>query len=267
MTSTVAHRLIGVLGLCLMLAGCASDKAYDKADQELGLEPEDSPAELYVKIAEEYYKRGQIDVAFRRAQQAVEADSKYPRAQIWIAFLLDELRQPEEAAKHYQRAIKLAPNNSDILNAYASFLCNRGSYDEADTYFKKAIENPVYNTPWVAMWNAGTCAAKGGNTSKAETYYRSAIQESPAFGAPLVGMAELAMKRGDAKAAKGYIDRYFQPETWRTAPAVSYQAFQIGAQAESRLGNRKRAAFYEAKLKANFRQAPQAPQAPTSRDS
>ncbi|NEV61717.1 type IV pilus biogenesis/stability protein PilW [Thiorhodococcus minor] len=260
MTSTLAHRLILTLGLCLTLAGCATDKAYEDADQELGLDPEGSPAELYVKMAEEYYARGQIDVAFRRAQQAIEADKKYPRAQIWIAFLLEELRQPEDAVKHYQRAIKLAPKSSDILNAYASFLCRQGSYAEADGYFSQAIDNPVYATPWIAMTNAGDCATKAGNTAKAESYYRSAMEASPAFGAPLVKMAELAMARGDAKTAKGYIDRYFEPSTLRTAGA-SYKALQVGARAERKLGNRKRAAYYERVLKANF------PQAPKTRDT
>lgn len=260
MTRTVAHRYLLALGFSLMLAGCASNKAYETADEELGLDPQDSPAELYVKMAEEYYARGQIDVAFRRAQQAVEADKKYPRAQIWIAFLLEELRQPDDAAKHYQRAIKLAPKNSDILNAYASFLCRQGSYAEADSYFNQAIENPVYATPWIAMTNAGNCAAKAGNTAKAETYYRSAMEESPAFGAPLVKMAELAMARGDAKTAKGYIDRYFEPNTLRTAGS-SYTALQVGARAERKLGNRKRAAYYERVLKTNF------PQAPKTRDT
>ncbi|MBK1722351.1 type IV pilus biogenesis/stability protein PilW [Thiocystis violacea] len=255
MSKCFDQRLPIVFGLCLALAACGGEKAYQKSDEALGLEPEASPAELYVKMAEEYYKRGQTEVAFRRAQQAIEADDKYPRAQIWLAFLLEELRQPDEASKHYERAVKLAPNNSDILNAYASFLCKQRKYAEADTYFAKATENPVYTTPWIAMTNAGNCAVDAGNTTKAETYYRSAMQANAAFGAPLVKLAELAMKRGDAKTAKDYIDRYFKPETARTA-SVSYTALEVGAQAERKLGNRKRAAYYEKVLAANYPQTP-----------
>lgn len=259
MTRFVDQRLPLVIGLCLLIAACGGKDVYKQTNAELGLDPEDSPAELYVKMAEEYYARGQTEVAFRRAQQAIEADSSYPRAQVWLAFLLEELRQPDEATKHYERAVKLAPNNSDILNAYASFLCRERKYSEADSYFKKAIENPVYTTPWIAMTNAGNCAADSGDITKAETYYRSALQANASFGPPLVKLAELAMKRGDAKAAKGYIDRYFKPETARTA-SVSYAALQVGAQAERKLGHRKRAAYYEKVLKTNF------PQAPKTRD-
>ncbi|MBK1717273.1 type IV pilus biogenesis/stability protein PilW [Thiocystis violacea] len=249
-------RFALVLALCLFLVACGGQSSARKGEADLGLDPEGSPAELYVKMAEEYYARGQTEVAYRRAQQAVEADDKYPRAHIWLAFLLEELHQADEAARHYDRAVKLAPNNSDILNAYASFLCRQRKYAEADVHFLKAAANPVYATPWIALTNAGNCAVEAGDTRKAETHYRAAIQANGAYGAPQVNMAELALKRGDAKAAKDYIDRYFNPETARTSPSVSRTALRVGADAERKLGNRKRADYYEGVLKTSFPETP-----------
>ncbi len=248
-------RFPTVIALCVTLAACGGSGATRDDTQELGLDTENSPAELYVKMAEEYYNRGQTEVAFRRAQQALDADDKYPRAHIWMAFLLEQLRQGDEARKHYDQAIKLAPNNSDILNAYASFLCRERKYAEAERYFAKAVENPVYTTPWIAMVNAGNCAVDAGDIAKAESHYRAAIEANESFGTPLVKMAELAMKRGDAAAAKDYIDRYFAPATGRT-PAISFTALEVGAQAERQLGNSKRAAYYEQMLKTNYQQTP-----------
>ena len=252
-------RLTMVIALSLALTACGGSGGATKTEEELGLDPEGSPAELYVKMAEEYYNRGQTEVAFRRAQQAIEADDDYPRAHIWLAFLLGELRQNDEAARHYARAIELAPNNADVLNAYASFLCRDRKYAEADTHFKKALASPVYTTPWIAMTNAGNCAAEAGDTAKAESYYRSAMQANAQFGAPLVKLAELAMKKGDAKAAKDYIDTYFKPTTARTSASLSYTALGIGAQAERKLGNRKRAAYYEKALESGRPETPTKP--------
>ena len=250
-----APRTLLAVTLCALLVGCGGKSTTIKGDEELGLDPQDSPAELYVKMAEEYYARGQTEVAFRRAQQAVKADNKYPRAHAWLAFLFEELRQNDEAAKHYERAVALAPNNADILNAYASFLCRQRKYAEADANFLKAASNPVYTTPWIALTNAGNCALDAGNATKADTHYRAAIQKNPAFGPALVKMAELAMKRGDAKGAKDYIDRYFKPETARI-PGASRIALQVGAEAERKLGNRKRAAYYEEVLRKSFAETP-----------
>lgn len=239
------------LGLCLALLACGGKSTQKTSDTELGLTPDDSPAKLYVELAKEYHRLGQTEVALRRAQQAVKADGQYAPAHVWLAFLLEQLRQTDEAAKHYERAIGLAPNNPDVLNAYGSFLCNQRRYAEADAQFVKASKNPVYATPWIALTNAGNCAGEAGDTTKAETHYRAAVQSSASYGYPLAKLGELAMKRGDAKAAKDYIDRYFKPETIRL-PGASRIALQVGIEAERALGNRKRADFYQDVLQQSF---------------
>ncbi|MBK1694166.1 type IV pilus biogenesis/stability protein PilW [Chromatium weissei] len=251
------RRTVVIGGLCVLLAACGSKHGIQKTDEALGLDPEDSPAELYVRMAEEYYNRGQTDVAFRRAQQALEADKKYPRAHVWAAFLYEQIGQAAEAQKHYERAIKLAPNNSDVRHAYGAYECRQKHYAEAEAQFKKAIENPLYTTPWVAMVNAGQCAEQANDVNKATTYYRNALAANAAFGPALLKLAELAHKRGDAAAAKRDLDRYFASDTLRT-PATAYSALTLGVTVERQLGNRKRASEYEKMLQKNFSQSAQA---------
>jgi type IV pilus assembly protein PilF len=250
MNKHLQHYLV-ISGFCIVLAACGSKHNIQKTDEALGLDPEDSPAELYVRMAEEYYNRGQTDVAFRRAQQALEADNKYPRAHVWAAFLYEQIGQAAEAQKHYERAIKLAPNNSDVRHAYGAYECRQKHYAEADTQFKKALENPMYTTPWVAMVNAGQCAEQANDVTKATTYYRDALTANAAFGPALVKLAELAHKRGDTATAKSYLDRYFEPSTIRTS-ATAYSALTLGVTVERQLGNRKRASDYEKMLQKNF---------------
>lgn len=248
-------RMIALIaGVCLLLAGCGWRKVIRSDQESLGLDPEGSPAELYVRLAEEYYKRGQIDVAFRRAQQAIDADAKYPRAHVWVAFLYEEIGQAERARQHYEQALTLAPNNSDVLYAYGSYECRLKRYPEADAQFRKALQNPLYATPWIAMTNAGNCAASAGNAVKAEEYWRAASVANPNFGPPLANLAELKYKSGDTSMAKSYLDRYFEPNIVGT-PATAYHALTLGARVERQLGNRKRAAHYEQVLKTNFPQA------------
>ncbi|RKT44832.1 type IV pilus biogenesis/stability protein PilW [Thiocapsa rosea] len=262
MRGHLAGRLLspGVLvptALCLGLVGCASKTT--QGNDPLGLDPQDSPASLYVEMAEEYYTRGQTEVAFRRAQQAIEADRNYPKAHVWLAFMYEEMGKPDLAATHYERALKLAPNNSDVLYAFGAYQCRQKRYTEADVYFKKALDNPLYATPWVAMTNAGTCAGSAGDAVKAESYYRAAVAANPGFGPALVKLAESELKRGNAQGAKTYLDRYFEPTTLRT-PATAHAALVAGVTTERALGNRARAAEYENALRANF------PHVPATRD-
>jgi type IV pilus assembly protein PilF len=260
MTSHLAVRLVTrtVLmpsALCFGLIGCAS-KATQPGTDPLGLDPQDSPATLYVEMAEEYYNRGQTEIAFRRAQQAIEADKNYPKAHAWLAFIYEEMGKPDLAATHYERAVKLAPNNSDVLYAFGAYQCRQKRYAEADVYFKKALDNPLYATPWVAMTNAGTCAGSAGDAAKAERYYRAAVTANPGFGAALVKLAEIELKRGNMQGAKVYLDRYFEPTTLRT-PATAREALTAAATTERALGNRARAAEYEKALRANFPDTPE----------
>ncbi|MBN2886794.1 MAG: type IV pilus biogenesis/stability protein PilW [Chromatiaceae bacterium] len=245
-----AHRLL-LPCLALVLSACASSGGVPSGNEELGLDPEDSPAELYVRMAEQYHARGQLDVAFRRAQQAVATDKRYPRAHVWLAYLYEQLDRLPEADRHYARAVELSPNNPDVLHAHGSYLCRQKRYAEGDARFVKALANPLYATPWVANTAAGNCALGAGETAKAEAYFQAAVRTNPNFGPALVKLAALAANRDDNRTAKTLIDRYFENDSLRT-PASSLEALQVGARVERRLGNAKRAAYYEQVLKANF---------------
>jgi type IV pilus assembly protein PilF len=260
MISRLADRLAGFgvimpTALCLGLAGCAS-KGSQPADNPLGLDPGDSPAALYVEMAEEYYNRGQTEIAFRRAQQAIEADKNYPKAHVWLGFMYEEIGKAELAAAHYERAVTLAPKTSDVLYAFGAYQCRQRRYAEADDYFRKALDNPLYATPWIAMTVAGGCADSAGDAKKAESYYRAAVTANPTFGPALVELADLELKRGNAQGAKVYLDRYFQPSTLRT-PTTAQAALGIGVRAERQLGNNARADEYEQVLRENFPNAPE----------
>ncbi len=246
-----ALRLLALSGLALVLAACGGNPAREKNDSSLGLDEQDSPGDLYVAMAAEYYRLGQMDAALRRAQQAIDEDGKNPRAHYMIAVIYQQIGEIGRADSHFKRAVELSPNNPEVHNAYGTFHCNQRRFAEADQEFQKAYENPLYNTPWVAMTNAGTCAASAGNTGKAEGFYRKALTANPRFGPALFKMAELEYRRGDAKVAKEYLDRFFQ------ASAATPAALILGVRTERKLGNRDAAATYEQVLRRNFPDSPE----------
>ena len=235
--------LLVTLGLAL--AGCGG-KQTKEGENPLGLDAENSPGDLYVAMAAEYYRLGQLEPALRRAEQAIAEDPKNPRAHYMLAVIYQQIGQAQRADESFKKALELSPNNSDVRNAYGTFHCNQKRYAEADAQFAKALENPLYSTPWVAMTNAGTCAASAGNATKAESEYRRALNANPRFGPALIKMAEIDYKRGDAKGAKGYLDRYFQSNT------PTPYALLLGVRTELKLGNKTGAATYEQVLRKNF---------------
>lgn len=252
-SSSVFRGLTLVLLLAafwLTLTGC-SLKQTKEGDNPLALDAENSPGDLYVAMAAEYYRLGQLEPALRRAEQAIAEDPKNPRAHYVLAVIYQQIGQVQRSDESFKRALELSPNNSDIRNAYGTFHCSQRRYVEADAQFAKALENPLYATPWVAMTNAGICAASAGNPSKAESEYRRALNANPRFGPALIKMAEIDSKRGDAKGAKGYLDRYFQANT------PTPYALSLGIRTERKLGNKTGAATYEQVLRKNFPNAPE----------
>ena len=250
MKPTGRTRHLALLLLCLTLPGCSHKEVRDQ-NNALGLDAQDSPGDLYVAMAAEYYRLGQLDAAVRRGEQAIEEDKTNPRAYYVMAVIYQGIGQTARADEYFKRALELSPNNPDILNAYGSFHCSQRRYAEADVEFAKALENPLYQTPWVAMSNAGTCAASAGNPAKAETEFRRALNANPRFGPALLKMADIEYQRDNAKGAKGYLDRFFQSNV--PTPA----ALALAIRTERKLGNRKGAETYEQVLRKNFPTAPE----------
>jgi type IV pilus assembly protein PilF len=246
MAHTIA-KFFSVLAVSAFLAGCAS--TGERGGDEGGFSPGgdyDSPADLYVALAAEYYRQGQLDAAIQRAKKGLELDGKNARAHYMIALIYQRIGEYKLAEKHFVDATRLEPKNPDIQNARGTFYCSQKRYREAEEQFKKALDNPLYNTPWVTLTNAGICALQSGDRQKAVSHLRRAIEANPRFGPALQEMADISYQSGDYKGARAYLDRYFQS----TQPTA--RALLLAVRVERRLGARKRAATYEQLLRSSF---------------
>jgi type IV pilus assembly protein PilF len=251
MNRVTLGRLLVVAGICLALGACGHRQTRD--GNSIGLDAENSPGDLYVAMAAEYYRLGQMDAALRNAEQAIGEDKGNPRAYYMIAVIYQQIGETSRADENFKRAVELSPKNPDIRNAYGTFFCSQRRFPQAQEQFVKALENPLYATPWVAMTNAGACAASAGSLNKAETEYRRALNVNGRYGPALIRMAEIEYGRGNAKGAKGYLDTYFQSN------APSPQALDLAVKTERKLGNPKGAATYEQVLRKTFGGQPGTP--------
>ena len=203
-------------------------------------------ADVYVKLAVGYMQQGQLGMAMQKIKKGIEVDPNNGQAHNILALIYQRIGEVDQAEEHFETAAGLEPRNPYIRNAYGSFLCLQQNYDEADEQYNKALENPLYQTPEVALTNAGTCAGKGGDQKKAEAYFRKALQKNPAFPKALYQMAELSYGQGDATRAQQYLERY-----QRVAPHTSGSLW-LAIRVARKLGDRDRAASHEMLLRGNF---------------
>lgn len=247
----VLLRLSAVALIALLLSACANQTVRDEtggqATGNLGSPlAGPSPADVYIELSAAYLRENQLAESLLNAKKAVIVDPRSSNAHYVLALVQQRLGQPEAADEAYRKSVALDPRNPAALNAYGSFLCDQKKYADADSYFRRALANPLYSTPWLAWHNAGWCNEQAGDLQRAETDYRGALQANPRFAPSLLGMAKMSFEGGNYLSARAYLQRYAE-----VAPH-SAESLWLGVRTENQLGDKDQMASYGLKLRAMF---------------
>ena len=202
-----------VLGVALvgMLGGCANMPSQDgDPDASINNAPSKNreSAQLNTQLGVGYFREGHMDVAVKKLKRAIAYDDSYAPAHHAYALVLDRLGEEDKAGVQFERAYRLTPNNSDLDNNYATFLCGQKKYDRAQKMFAQAYGNPLYKTPEFALTNSGMCYEQADEEQKALQQFTKAVGRYPNYGPALLGMARAHYRMHQysqaAKAMKAY---------------------------------------------------------------
>ena len=192
-----AIPLIILFASAFLLSACTSDVVkVDKSKES---------SRINVELGITYMGQGDLNTAMNRLQKAIHQDPENPLAYSSMAILNMRLSQLDEAEQNFEKAIKIAPDNSSIRNNYGAFLCQQKRYQQAQEQFMQALKNPLYQTPEHAYLNAGKCTD---NKEEAEKYFRAALRNNPVFPGALLEMARLNLEKERYLSARAYLQRY-----------------------------------------------------------
>ncbi len=211
-----------------------------------------SPADVYIGLSGAYLREGLLTEAFKNAQKAVIADPSSSNAHYAQALVHQRLGQLDQADTSFRRSISLDARNPVALNAYGSFLCAQQSYEDADAHFRRALNNPLYTTPWLAWHNAGSCNERAGDIDRAESDYRAALRTNAGFAPSLLAMAKISFETGSYLSARGYLQRFAE------VASHTAESLWLGFRTENQLGDKNQMASYSLKLRAKFPDSDQA---------
>ena len=251
MKSNFAWRQTLLPLLLLLLAGCATQGKNADTTGSLGQEKKNSPAKIYVDMGMAYMRDGRFAIALKKLKKAIEVDDDYPQAHNVIALLYERLGNATLAGKHYEEAVKLDSQDPYIRNARGSYYCKQDRLDDAETDFQKALANPLYPTPWVALTNAGLCRERAGELTKAETYYRRALTANPKYPTALYQMAKISLEQKNDFSARAYLERYHS----EIKPSAA--SLLLGIKIERKLRDMAMADEYRSRLMNEFPDAPE----------
>ena len=246
-----------ILSLLLSLAGCVTTHTdsnpigknmprASKADQAV------EAARVHTELGQRYLASGDLQTALAKLTIALQFDPNYAPAHTVIAVIYERINQPAEAEMHYRKAVALEPTKGDTNNNLGLFLCSTGRYAESYGYFQKAVADPFYQTPDIALTNQGICQLQNHEVVAAQASFRGALARNANNAEALFQLAKALYLNNDAFRARAFIQRF------DALGAPTAAALKLGYDIESHLGDRDGALTYRTRLQTQFPDSEQA---------
>lgn len=240
-------RLFALVLIIGFISACASKQKTDPYD-----ETETQKAVVSnTSLGLEYMNRGQYEVALGKLKKAIREDPDYAPAQTVIAVLYDRIGEHELAGKHYKKAFEAAPADGDVNNNYGVYLCKNGEDKKAIEHFLRALDDPFYSSPAIALANAGSCALGQGNLNEADEFLRRALKIEPDLPDALRNMSRLNFEQKNYLTARAFMQRY------EAVASHVAETLLLAYQIEIASNNRKAANAYKLLLESNFPESEQ----------
>jgi type IV pilus assembly protein PilF len=207
---------------------------------------------INARLAMEYLKRDQLQVAQEKVDKALRQNPHDVNVQLSAGLVYERLLETKKAEKHYRQAVREDPDNPEALNALASFLCRNNQQARGEEMFLKAAAKPLYRTPFVAYTNAGVCARSAGRLEQAERYLRQALTAQADYPETYAQLAGVLHERGSHLQARAFVERFLA-----VAPPTP-DMLLLGHNIEIALKDQAAAAGFRDRLRKEFPESSQA---------
>ena len=243
MSSSVVKILAVALGVCA--AACSHNSQFKKASPAV-------MAATNMQLAIEYLKLGKLASSQEFMERALSEDPGNPDVQMTAGLVYERVNEIPKAERAYSTGYRLGKKDPNIQNSYAGFLCRTGKAVAGEKLFAAVASNPLYQTPEVALINAGVCVRGTGDLVDAERYFTRALAIHPNLPEALLQLGNIAFDRGDAAQAREIVKRYLAVN-----PPTS-EVLWLGVRAERKLGDATMAASYARRVQTEFPDSEQA---------
>ena len=190
-----------VMTLISVVSAChSSPPTYQPPDRSRKPEPKQA-AVANMQMAIEYMRLNNLAQARERIERALDEAPENPNVQETAGLVYERLNEMPKAQRAFSTAARLGKEDPAIQNSYAGFLCRTGKTAAGEKLFVQVARNPAYQTPEVALLNAGVCVGAAGDAVDADRYFNRALAIRPNMPEALLQLGNLAYDRGDSAQA------------------------------------------------------------------
>ncbi|MEA3134928.1 MAG: type pilus assembly protein PilF [Gammaproteobacteria bacterium] len=209
-------------------------------------------AKVNIQLAIEYMKLGKLTSSREFVDRALKQDPNNAEVQLTAGLVYERLNEMPMAEKSYAAAARLGTRDPNIQNNYAGFLCRTGKAAAGEKLFGEVARNPSYQTPEVALVNAGVCVRNIGDVLDAERYFTHALAIRPNMPEAMLQLGNVAIDRGDGALAFDFVQRYL------AVNPPSPEILWLGFRAQRKLGDTTAAAGFARRVQTEFPNSEQA---------
>ncbi|NVK22951.1 MAG: type IV pilus biogenesis/stability protein PilW [Kangiellaceae bacterium] len=166
-------------------------------------------AQIRLSLGMRYLQNGKLEWAKKQLDKAYTHAPHLPEVLFGMAYYFQTVDELDLAEGYYQKVLDKSKNDSNYLNAYGVFLCDKKkAYEESVSYFLKAVDNPNYTKIGSTYENAGFCSIKAEKYTDAENYFNKALNFNPNLTKSLYGLSSVYFESGNYNRAEAYLLRF-----------------------------------------------------------
>ncbi len=217
----VTAGIIVALSIGLMACNATASRSANKGAERLeGSEHKPNyanAAKIYAQLGLGYLSQGEVVRAKKKLSSALEYAPKNAEVISAWAIYWEHVGDINESRAFHEKALRLAkPEQIGVVyDAYGSFLCRQGRWEDAQRAFKRALANRQSLNLAFIYESAGLCAASTQHTREAEEYLLKALQMDTQRSRAALALSQLKVDQAAFKEAAKWLLQYekFGPKT------------------------------------------------------
>lgn len=186
-----------LLFIIIFLSSCATTMTEENIQK----------ANAHYKIGISYFNENKVQSAFVEFQKALEFNpkDKYVLNALGLVYL--KFEDLQKAKESFIKAITIDPDFSEAYNSLGFTYKKMTKWAEAVDSFKRALRNPLYQSPEKAYCNLGDVYYRLGLIDDAIIAYKEAIKRMQDFHLPYYGLALCYNAKGEYGEASSAMTR------------------------------------------------------------